>query len=175
MASSSTREENPRQIFHRARNLRSILINQSNKVATFTKSTANAAGKKWKESSTATKACVIGSVTTVVAVAAAPLIILPVLGAVGFTSAGVAAGSIAASVQTATTVSGSIFALCQSAAATGVVAASTSMGVGIAAGATAGGVTAAVCKMNSPSQNNGDNGQVETEEEEDVQEDRDEQ
>ncbi|CAF2080330.1 unnamed protein product, partial [Rotaria magnacalcarata] len=86
--------------------------------------------------------CIIGAGAAI----AAPLAIIPVLGVVGFTSAGVAAGSIAASMQTATTVSGSLVALCQSAGAVGAVAASTSAGVGIVAGATAGGVTAAVSK-----------------------------
>ncbi|UJR11925.1 hypothetical protein I4U23_016103 [Adineta vaga] len=80
----------------------------------------------------------------------APLAIIPALSAVGFTSAGVAAGSIAASLQTATTASGSIFALCQSAGAVGAVAASTSVGVGLGAGAAAGGVTAAVYRKKNP-------------------------
>lgn len=119
--------------------------------------TANAAGNTWRESSTVTKACIIGTTTAL----AAPLAILPVLGVVGFTSAGVAAGSIAASMQTAATVSGSVFALCQSAAATGVLATSTTLGVGLAAGAAAGGVTAAVCRENSDGP---DNPQDETEE-----------
>jgi hypothetical protein len=171
MASSSTRENNPWQIFDKARNLKSILINQSKNVGNTIKSTANAAGNKWKESSTVTKACIIGSATAVMA----PLAILPVLSVVGFTSAGVAAGSLAASMQTATTVSGSVFALCQSAAATGAVAASTAAGVSLGAGATAAGVTAAVCRKKPRSQNNGDEAQVEIEEEEDVQEDGDEQ
>ncbi|CAF1618632.1 unnamed protein product, partial [Didymodactylos carnosus] len=97
------------------------------------KNTANPAEEKWKETSTVTKACVIGGATGAVA----SFGIVPVLGAVGFTSGGVTAGSLAASMQTATTISDSGFALCQSAAATVAVAASTSMGVGVAAGATA--------------------------------------
>jgi hypothetical protein len=136
MASYSTRENNPWEIFDQ---MKSSIVNQSKKVGNIIKTTANSAGTKWKESSTVTKACIIGAATAVVA----PLAIIPVLGAVGFTSAGVAAGSIAASMQTATTVSGSVFALCQSAGAVGAVATSTSVGVGLAAGATAGGVTAA--------------------------------
>lgn len=43
-----------------------------------------------------------------------------VLGAAGFTSAGVAAGSLAAGIQTATTASGSLFAVCQSVGAAGL-------------------------------------------------------
>lgn len=130
--------------------LEQILDEQPTNTSSFTRffrrvgsaaiNTANAAGDRWRESSTLTRALIVGTGVGL----AAPLAILPVLGAVGFTSAGVAAGSMAASMQTATTVSGSIFALCQSAAATGVVATSTSVGVGLAAGATAGGVTAAV-------------------------------
>ena len=50
---------------------------------------------------------------------AAPLIMLPIFGVIGFTSAGVTASSLAASMQTATTVSGSLFALYQSAAVCG--------------------------------------------------------
>jgi hypothetical protein len=140
MASCPTPENNSWQMLDKARNLKSTLVNQSTNVGNIIKSTTNAAGNKWTESSTVTKACIIGSATAVVA----PLAILPVLSVVGFTSAGVAAGSLAASMQTATTVSGSVFALCQSAAATGAVAASTSAGVSLGAGATGAGVLAAV-------------------------------
>jgi hypothetical protein len=160
MASSSILEDSRRHFFDKATNLKSTLVNQSKKAGYVIKNTANAAKNKWNESSTVTKACIIGGATAVVA----PLAILPVLGVVGFTSAGVAAGSLAASMQTATTVSGSVFALCQSAAATGAVAASTSMGVGLTVGATAGGVTAAVCKEKSPSQNNSEEEHTESEE-----------
>jgi mannose/fructose/N-acetylgalactosamine-specific phosphotransferase system component IID len=163
MASYSTRENNSWQIFDKARNLKSTLVNQSKNVGNIIKTTVNAAENKWKASSTLTKACIIGSATALVA----PLAILPALSVVGFTSAGVAAGSLAASMQTATTVSGSVFALCQSAAATGAVAVSTSVGVSLGAGATAGGVTAVVCRKKSRNQNNGDEAQVEIEEEED--------
>lgn len=58
-----------------------------------------------------------------------------VLGAIGFGSAGVAAGSYAASIQTANTAAGSLFAICQSIGATGTLAGST-----YAAGAGAGGL-----------------------------------
>ncbi|CAF0882023.1 unnamed protein product [Adineta steineri] len=108
------------------------------------------AGNKWNESSTITKTCIIGVPTAVIA----PFAIIPVLGAAGFTSAGVVAGSLAASLQTATTVSGSIFALCQSAGAVGAVATSTSVGVGLTAGATVGGVTAAVFRKHDSNNKN---------------------
>ena len=117
------------------------------------KKIGNFARSRWQQSSRLTKACVIGSVTAV----AAPFAIIPVLGMAGFTSAGVAAGSLAASMQTATTVSGSIFALCQSAGATGVVATSTSVCVGVLTGTVTGGVAAAVSGSNSGDPNNGGN------------------
>ncbi|CAF3274437.1 unnamed protein product [Rotaria socialis] len=142
-------------------NLKSSIMNQSQKVGNLVKSTADSARTRWKESSTISKVCIIGGGAAI----AAPLAIIPALGVVGFTSAGVAAGSIAASMQTATTVSGSLFALCQSAGAVGAVAASTSAGVGLVAGATAGGVTAAVCKTNARRPNNDDNELVEDEDE----------
>ena len=60
---------------------------------------------------------------TAVGVLAAPVIAGAALGAAGFTSAGVAAGSVAAGVQSAvyggSVAAGSLFALCQSAGATG--------------------------------------------------------
>ena len=110
------------------------------------------------------KGLIIGGVAVGAAVAA-PFAIIPVLGAVGFTSGGVAAGSIAASLQTATTVSGSFFALCQSAGAVGAVATSTSIGVGLTAGAAAGGITATVCGISG---NNGVDVAVQTEDDEDA-------
>jgi hypothetical protein len=152
-------------MFDKGKNLVSSVVNQSKIVGNIIKDTANSVGTKWNESSTVTKACIIGSATAVVA----PLAILPILGVVGFTSAGVVAGSLAASAQTATTVSGGVFALCQSAAAVGAVATSTSVGVGLAAGATAGGVTVAVCKKKRRCQNNDENGQAGDEDEEDTQ------
>jgi hypothetical protein len=154
-------------MFDKGIKLTSFIVNQSKNVGNNIRTTANSAGTKWKESSTVTKACIIGSATAVVA----PLAILPVLGLAGFTSAGVAAGSAAAYMQTATTVSGSVFALCQSAAATGVVATSTSVAVGLTAGATAGGVTAAVCKKKRRSQNNDENGHAEAGEDAEAEED----
>ncbi|CAF1365950.1 unnamed protein product [Adineta steineri] len=96
----------------------------------------------WNRTSRVTKVCVIGGA----AAATAPFLIIPALSVVGFTSAGVAGGSIAAAFQTATTASGSFFALCQSAGAVGAVATSTSLGVGAAAGVAAGGIAAAVIR-----------------------------
>ncbi|CAF1023592.1 unnamed protein product [Didymodactylos carnosus] len=170
MASWSMNENMLSQIFDTGKNLTSSMVNQSKKVGNIIKTAASSAGTKWKKSSPVTKACIIGSGTALLA----PLAIIPAIGIVGFTSAGVAAGSLAASMQTATTVSGSVFALCQSAGAVGAVATSTSVGVGLAAGATAGGVTAAVCEKKRPSQNNDENGQAKAEEEEDAQGDCDE-
>ena len=57
-----------------------------------------------------------GAVGGVVCVVATPF----VLGAVGFGAAGVAAGSLAASLQTAATVSGSAFSVAQSVGAAGL-------------------------------------------------------
>lgn len=74
---------------------------------------------------------VIGAAVGAGCVFAAPV----VLGAVGFTSAGVAAGSLAAGVQTATTVAGGAFATAQSIGAAGV-AGSTVVGA-MSAGAAA--------------------------------------
>ena len=116
MASDSTPEKDSWQILDKARNLKDTFVNQSKEIGNIMKSSASAVEDKWKESSTATKAAIIGSATA----AATPLVILPVLGVVGFTSGGVAAGSIAAAIQTAATVAGSPFALLQSAAATGI-------------------------------------------------------
>jgi hypothetical protein len=160
MASYSTHENNRSQIFNRGKNL---IFSTSKKVGNFVKTTADSAATTWRETSTVKKVCIIGSAST--AAVLAPLAIIPALGAVGFTSAGVAAGSIAASLQTATTISGSLFALCQSAGAVGAVAASTSIGVGLTAGAaTAGVVTAAVCRNEGRSQDNDGEGQAEPEE-----------
>lgn len=165
MASGSVHGDRLPKIFEKIQNLKSSIVNQSKSIGDTIKTTADAAGNTWQETSTLKKACLIGSATALVA----PLAIIPALGVVGFTSAGVAAGSIAASMQTTATASGSIFALCQSAGAVGAVAASTSVGVGVAAGATAGGITAAVCKKKRRTENNGDIVQDETEEEEDPQ------
>jgi hypothetical protein len=166
MASWLTGENMLSQILGKGKNIKSSILSQSEKVGDFIKNAANSGGEKWRESSTLTKVCIIGPVTGV----AASLAIVPILGLVGFTSAGVAAGSIAASMQTATTVSGSLFALCQSAGAVGAVATSTSVGVGLAAGATASGITAAVCRKKPSSPSNDDEGQAASEAEEDIEE-----
>ncbi|CAF1197900.1 unnamed protein product [Rotaria sordida] len=140
-------------------------MDQARRFGNFFRNSATSIGTKWKESSTLTKVCIIGTTAAVTA----PLTIIPALGVAGFTSAGVAAGSAAASLQTATTVSGSFFALCQSAGAVGAVATSTSVGVGLSAGATVGAVTAAVCKKKDPSQNNHEETEAEAAEDEDAQ------
>ncbi|XP_048771004.2 interferon alpha-inducible protein 27-like protein 2B [Ostrea edulis] len=67
-----------------------------------------------------------------------------VLGAIGFTKVGVAAGSIAAAVQGPTTAAGSLFALCQSAGAAGM-AVGTKVAVSSAVG-TVGGAIASIWK-----------------------------
>ena len=68
-----------------------------------------------------------------VGVLAAPVIAGAALGAVGFTSTGVAIGSIAAGVQSAlyggSVAAGSVFALCQSAGATGVIGSAATAGI----------------------------------------------
>lgn len=131
----------------------------SNRIGNFTssvvngsRSLANNIAAIWNGSSTLTRAFIIGVPTAV----AAPLLIVPALSVAGFTSAGVAAGSLAASMQGAATVSGSVFALCQSAGATGAVAASTAMGTGVTAGLTTGGITAVVFKNRSGNPGQGD-------------------
>ena len=164
MASNSTQENNSWRIFGTIRNLASTVTNKATKVADTIKNGASAAGSKWQETSTVTKACIVGGTAVVLA----PLAVIPVLGAAGFTSAGVAAGSLAASMQTATTASGSIFALCQAAGATGVVATSTSVGVGAAAGVTAGGLTAVVCKKKACGKQSSEEEQDEGEEDKDT-------
>ena len=59
------------------------------------------------------------------------VVVAPVaLGAAGFTAAGVAAGSLAASIQTAATVSGSAFAVAQSVGAAGLAGSTKVMMVG---------------------------------------------
>ena len=70
-----------------------------------------------------------------VGVLAAPVLVIAgaALGAVGFTSTGVAVGSIAAGVQSAlyggSVAAGSVFALCQSAGATGVIGSAATAGI----------------------------------------------
>ena len=154
MAAYSNWGDNLTHVAEQARVVKSAIENRSKTMGEFIKTTAENADNTWKETSSVKKACLIGAGTAVLA----PLAIIPVLGVVGFTSAGVAAGSMMASMQTATTVSGSIFALCQSAGAVGAVAATTSVGVGLAAGTTAGVVTAAVCKATDRDPSNGQDG-----------------
>jgi hypothetical protein len=144
MASGAIDGDRFSKICEKGNNLKSSIVDQSRQIGHTITNAVDSAGNKLHESSTLTKACVIGSVSAVVA----PLAIIPALGVAGFTSAGVTAGSIAASMQTAATASGTFFALCQSAGAVGAVATSTSMGVGLAAGVGAGGITTAVCMEN---------------------------
>ena len=72
----------------------------------------------------------VGLGAAAVGVVAAPVIATAALGAAGFTASGVAAGSVAAAVQSSVyggyVASESLFALCQSAGATGVISATTS-------------------------------------------------
>ena len=124
-------------------NLKSVALDYAKKAGSIVKD-------KWNDSSTTTKAAIVGTGAALTA----PLIIIPVLGAVGFTSAGVAAGSIAASMQTSATAAGSLFALCQSAGATGAVAASTSAAVGAGSGLTAGGIMALIFRRRRNNSNN---------------------
>jgi len=125
-------------------NLKSVALDYAKKAGSIVKD-------KWNDSSTTTKAAIVGTGAALTA----PLIIIPVLGAVGFTSAGVAAGSLAASMQTSTTAAGSLFALAQSAGATGTLALSAPISVGLGAG----GVTLALNQNNS----NGSNQNIEGE------------
>ncbi|XP_062606063.1 interferon alpha-inducible protein 27-like protein 2A isoform X3 [Saccostrea cucullata] len=82
----------------------------------------------------------VSGVTAGAALLGAPV----VLGAIGFTKAGVAAGSIAAAAQGPATAAGSLFALCQSAGVLGT-AVGTKAIIGGAAG-TVGGAVAAIWK-----------------------------
>ena len=83
----------------------------------------------------------IGAAIGVTAAVAAPF----ALGCIGFTAAGVAVGSIAASIQGAATVAGSAFAVAQSVAAVGGLSAAAGAGVTLV-GAAAGGLTEALTK-----------------------------
>ena len=80
-----------------------------------------------------------------VGVIAAPVIATAALGAAGFTASGVAAGSVAAAVQSSVyggyVASGSLFALCQSAGATGVISAVTGGLIGGTTGLASAGAT----------------------------------
>ncbi|KAK4640792.1 hypothetical protein QC761_606745 [Podospora bellae-mahoneyi] len=85
-------------------------------------------------------AAVAGVVTVGAVALAAPLAIAaPVLAAVGFTAEGVAATSIAAGVQAGigNVVGGSVFAICQSAAAGGAGAAAVATGTQVVGGVAA--------------------------------------
>ena len=77
---------------------------------------------------------------TAVGVLGAPVVAGAALGAVGFTSAGVAVGSIAAGIQSAvyggSVAAGSLFALCQSAGATGVIGSAATAAIGGGTGLT---------------------------------------
>ncbi|KAK4651916.1 hypothetical protein QC762_606745 [Podospora pseudocomata] len=99
----------------------------------------NAAGMVARNPGTAA----VAGVVTVGAVAlAAPLAIAaPVLAAVGFTAEGVAATSIAAGIQAGigNVVGGSVFAICQSAAAGGAGAAAVATGTQVVGGVAAAG------------------------------------
>uniref|UniRef100_A0A8W8KM08 Uncharacterized protein n=3 Tax=Magallana gigas TaxID=29159 RepID=A0A8W8KM08_MAGGI len=85
----------------------------------------------------AVKIAAVGTASAVGALIGGPV----VLGVVGFTKAGVAAGSIAAALQTPATAAGSVFALCQSAGVVGL-AASTKAGICATAGAVGAGISA---------------------------------
>jgi hypothetical protein len=76
--------------------------------------------------------------------------------------------------KTATTLSGSIFALCQSAGAVGAVATSTSIGVGVVAGATGVSITAAVCGNHGTTSSDEEQEQNVADEKEDHEDDADE-
>ena len=87
----------------------------------------------------------VGLGTAAVGVVAAPVIATAALGAAGFTASGVAAGSAAAAVQSSVyggyVASGSLFALCQSAGATGVISTATSGLIGGTTGLAGAGAT----------------------------------
>jgi hypothetical protein len=80
----------------------------------------------WSPSANAAKDAIIGVAIGAVAVVA----VSPVLGMLGFTAAGIAAGSAAAGMQTATITAGSWFAVAQSVGAAGL--SYTAMGAGTA-------------------------------------------
>ncbi|XP_074631080.1 tauropine dehydrogenase-like isoform X1 [Acropora palmata] len=93
----------------------------------------------------------VGLGTAAVGVVAAPVIATAALGAAGFTASGVAAGSAAAAVQSSVyggyVASGSLFALCQSAGATGAITATTSGLIGGTTGLAAAGTTLGISKF----------------------------
>ena len=105
MASNTIDSGNARRIFDEAKLVASKVAEQTANIGRTIAAGAYTVENKWKESTTAAKAGIAGGVAAV----AAPLVIVPVLGVVGFTSAGIAAGSTAASLQTATTSSWQYF------------------------------------------------------------------
>ncbi|KAL3832043.1 hypothetical protein ACJMK2_023722 [Sinanodonta woodiana] len=102
------------------------------------------AGQK-RSNSKAWKYVAVGVVAGAVGFVATPHIVVSALGTVGFTSAGVAAGSFAAAVQATigNFAAGSAFAMAQSTAATGVV----SVGTRLAGGTIFGAASMALMKL----------------------------
>ena len=93
----------------------------------------------------------VGVGSAAVGVIAAPAIATAALGAAGFTASGVAFGSAAAAVQSTvlggSVASGSLFALCQSAGATGAISAATSGLIGGTTGLAGAGTTWGISKF----------------------------
>ena len=93
----------------------------------------------------------VGVGVAAVGAIAAPVIATTALGAAGFTASGVAAGSVAAAVQSSffggSLVSGSLFALCQSAGATGVISTATTGLIGGTTGLAGAGTTWGISKF----------------------------
>ena len=93
----------------------------------------------------------VGVGAAAVGVIAAPAIATAALGAAGFTASGVAAGSAAAAVQSSIfggyLASGSLFALCQSAGATGAISAATTGAIGGTTGLAGAGTTWGISKL----------------------------
>ncbi|XP_068727613.1 uncharacterized protein [Montipora capricornis] len=102
-------------------------------------------GGKWSFAKTLTITGLAGVGAAAVGVIAAPAIATAALGAAGFTASGVAAGSAAAAVQSSFfggyVASGSLFALCQSAGATGVISTATTGLIGGTTGLAGAGTT----------------------------------
>ncbi|XP_044163081.1 octopine dehydrogenase-like [Acropora millepora] len=115
---------------------------------------ANGAAGGGRRGSFAKKLAIAGLVgvgSAAVGVIAAPAIATAALGAAGFTASGVAAGSAAAAVQSTVfggyVASGSLFALCQSAGATGAISAATSGLIGGTTGLAGAGTTWGISKF----------------------------
>ena len=111
-------------------------------------------GGRRRRGSFAKKVAIAGLVgvgSAAVGVIAAPAIATAALGAAGFTASGVAAGSAAAAVQSTVfggyVASGSLFALCQSAGATGAISAATSGLIGGTTGLAGAGTTWGISKF----------------------------